>query len=96
MLFLGNGNGPFTLVWGNHESEAPSNDLISILSPEQRQQPASELVLLRSVQTAGGESRLSPQAKIPWLKWLLWLLLVAAVITTGKMALSLYRDMNAQ
>ena len=96
LLFLGNGKGPFVLAWGNHESEAPSNDLINILSPEQRQQPVSELVQPRTVQTAGGESRLSPQAKIPWLKWLLWLLLAAAVITTAKMALSLYRDMNTQ
>ena len=96
LLFLGNGKGPYILAWGNHESEASSNNLINILSPEQRQQPAGELVQLRSVQTAGGESRLALQAEIPWLKWLLWLLLAAVVITTGKMALSLYRDMNSQ
>jgi hypothetical protein len=96
LLFLGNDNSPFTLAWGNHESEAPSNDLISILNPEQRQRPASELVQLRAVQIAGGESRLSAPVKTPWLKWILWLLLAAAVFTTGKMALSLYRDMNAE
>ena len=94
LLFLGNDRGPFTLAWGNHEADAPTNDLISILSPEQRAQPTSELVQLRAMQISGGESRLSPQAKLPWLKWLLWLLLVSAVITTGKMAISLFRDMN--
>jgi len=94
LLFLGNDRGPFTLVWGNHEADAPTNDLISILSPEQRAQPTNELVQLRAMQISGGESRLSAQAKLPWLKWLLWLLLVSAVITTGKMAINLFRDMN--
>jgi hypothetical protein len=95
LLFLGNDNGPFTLAWGNHESNAPSNDLVSLLSPNQQQQPSAELVQLGIMQIAAGESRLSPQKKLPWLKWLLWLFLVVAVIITGNMAFSLYRDMNS-
>ena len=95
LIFLGNDNIPYTLAWGNHESDVPANDLINILSTEQQQQPPSQLVQLGSRQVAGGESRLSQQAKLPWLKWLLWLLLVGAVITTGKMATSLIRDMKA-
>lgn len=95
LLFLGNDNGPFTLAWGNHESDAPSNSLISLLSPDQQQQPSAGLVQPGKMQIAGGVSRLSPEKKVPWLKWLLWSLLVLAVITTGKMAYSLYRDMNA-
>jgi hypothetical protein len=79
----------------NHESDALANDLINLLSPDQQQQPQSQLVELGSRQVAGGESRLSAQAKLPWLKWILWLLLVVAVITTGKMALGLFRDMRA-
>ena len=46
-------------------------------------------------QIAGGESRLSAQENLPRLKRILWLLLVGAVITTGKMALNLFRDMRA-
>ncbi len=94
LIFLGNDNIPYTLAWGNHESDVPANDLINLLSTEQ-QQPPSQLVQLGSRQVAGGESRLSPQAKLPWLKWLLWLLLAGAVFTTGKMAASLIRDMKA-
>ncbi len=94
LIFLGNDNIPYTLAWGNHEADVPANDLINLLSTEQQQHP-SQLVQLGSRQVAGGESRLSPQAKLPWLKWLLWLLLAGAVITTGKMAASLIRDMKA-
>ena len=96
LLFLGNDNGPYTLAWGNHESEARNNDLLSILSPEQRQNPEGELVNPGKMQIAGGEARLTPQKKLPWQKWLLWLFLVFAAFITGNMALSLYRDMNAK
>lgn len=95
LIFLGNDNIPYTLAWGNHESDAPANELINLLSIDQQQQPPSQLVQLGSRQVAGGESRLSPQAKLPWQKWLLWLFLAGVVITTGKMATSLYRDMKA-
>ncbi len=44
---------------------------------------------------ACGDSRLSAQANLPWLKWILWLLPAGVVITTGKMALNLFRDMRA-
>jgi len=95
LIFLGNDNIPYTLAWGNHESDAPANELINLLSTDQQKQPPSQLVQLGSRQIAGGESRLSPQAKLPWLKWLLWLLLAGALVTTGKMAASLIRDMKA-
>jgi len=95
LIFLGNDNIPYILAWGNHESDAPANELINLLSIDQQQQPPSQLVLLGSRQVAGGKSRLSKQAKLPWLRWYLWLLLVGAVVTTGKMATSLIRDMKA-
>lgn len=95
LLFLGNDNGPYTLAWGNHESEVRNDELISILNPEQRRNPEGELVKPGKMQIAGGEDRLTPQKKLPWQKWLLWLFLVIAAFTTGNMAISLYRDMNA-
>lgn len=94
MLFLGNDAGPFRLAWGNFEASAPNNDLTGILSDQQKQTQA-ELVQLRTVDIMGGEARLTPPVKLPWLKWLLWLLMFAAVAATGKMALSLLRDMKS-
>ncbi len=95
MIFLGNDNIPYTLAWGNYESDAPANDLINLLSSDQQQQLQSQLVELGGRRIAGGESRLSAQTNLPWLKWILWLLPAGAVITTGKMALNLFRDMRA-
>ncbi len=48
LIFLGNDNIPYTLAWGNHESDVPANDLINLLSTEQQQQPPSQLVQLGS------------------------------------------------
>lgn len=95
IIFLGNGNGPYSLAWGNHASQARVNELSEILegglqTPQQR----GELVYLKQVQLAGGPSRLSPELKLPWQQWLLWALLVLAVVVTGKMAMTLYREMN--
>lgn len=95
MLFLGNNNGPYTLAWGNYQAAAPDNDLIGILSSQNRaHQTQGALVKLGVIQDVGGETRLLAEQKIPWLKWLLWLLLVVAIMVTAKMALSLYRDMK--
>jgi len=91
MLFLGNDAGPFRLVWGNFETAGLNNDLSGLLNDKQKK---AELVQLRSVDIAGGEGRLAPAERLPWLKWLLWLLMLAAVAATAKMALSLLREMK--
>jgi hypothetical protein len=92
IIFLGNSNGPYSLAWGNHASQTRINELSEILEGEPQQQ--GELVYLKEVQIAGGLSRLSPELALPWQKWLLWALLVLAVGVTGKMAITLYREMN--
>ncbi len=94
MMFLTNDAGPFRLAWGNFEASARNNDLTGILSNAQKQTQA-QLVLLRTVDIVGGEARLAPAVKLPWLKWLLWILMFVAVAATGKMAISLYRDMKS-
>jgi hypothetical protein len=94
VLFLNNGNGPFKLAWGNYDAEKPANDLLGILGSNARD-TQSVLVSLSGIQTSGGASRLHSGQGLPWFKWLLWFLLFVAVGVTGKMAYSLYRDMNS-
>ncbi len=95
LLFLGDGNAPYTLAWGNHESAGPTGDLAIIMqgSLQQAQQNAG-LAGLGASGESGGEARLAPQPTLPWKKWLLWTLLILAVIVTARMALKLYREMN--
>jgi hypothetical protein len=95
VIFLGDGNGPYTLAWGNHEFEARTNELSALLEGNLRDaQQRSAVVRLGSIGEAGGVTRLIAQAELPWKKWLLWSLLVAAALVTGRMSLSLYREMN--
>ena len=96
LLFLGDGNGPYSLAWGNHESSGSVSDLSAILqgSLQQAQQDAG-LARLGTIEESGGQARLTPQPVLPWKKWLLWTLLILAVIVTARMASKLYREMNA-
>ena len=95
VLFLGDGNGPYTLAWGNHEAGQEASDLRGLLQDDlnvARLRAAS--VSVTAIQESGGAERLAPQPVLPWQKWLLWALLVGAAILTGLMAIRLYREMN--
>ena len=96
LLFLGDGNRPYRLAWGNYQSEGPGSDLRDILqgSLQQAQQDA-EAVALGRIEDSGGHARLGAEATLPWKKWLLWTLLILAVIVSARMAYRLYREMNA-
>lgn len=96
VIFLGDGNLPYSLAWGNYDSAAPVSGLFELLDGGPRDAHETSLpVDLGKPRLAGGIERLRPRATLPWLKWLLWVLLVAAVLITGRMALRLYRDMNS-
>ena len=96
LLFLGDGNGPYSLAWGNYESTGSVSDLSTILqgSLQQAHQDAG-LVRPGAIEESGGHARLTPQPQLPWKKWLLWTLLILVVIVTVRMASKLHREMNA-
>ncbi len=95
LLFLGNGNSPYSLAWGNYLSQGQTSNLARLLdsnlSQSENRGVKTNLVSIRS---AGGPGRLTPETKLPWKKWLLWMLLVLAAVITGGMAIGLYREMN--
>jgi len=95
VIFLGDGNGPYTVAWGNYEIEARNTELSALLEGNLRDaQQRSTSVKPGLIEEAGGAARLAPPTELPWQKWLLWSLLVAAALVTGRMSLSLYREMN--
>lgn len=97
VLFLGDGNGPYRLAWGNHAQQIVTAALSDLLDGHLEDiQQRGVLVQLGSTEKAGGETRLSPQATLPWKTWLLWALLVLAALVTGGMAYRLYREMNVE
>ena len=96
LLFLGDGQRPYRLAWGNYQSNGPSSDLRSILqSSLQQAQADAEAVALGAIEESGGRARLAAAATLPWKKWLLWTLLILAVIVSARMARRLYLEMNA-
>ena len=94
VVFLGDGNSPYSLAWGNRDSPAPVFGLFELLDEDLDAHQQSRPVGLGDPQAAGGPARLEAPTSLPWLKWLLWALLVAAVGVTGRMAIHLYREMN--
>jgi hypothetical protein len=96
VIFLGDGNPPYRLAWGNHESAAYASGLGGLLDGDLRDaREDSVAVGLGSTREAGGSARLRAPVELPWMKWLLWTLLIAAALVTGRMALRLYREMNS-
>lgn len=96
VIFLGDGNEPYSLAWGNHESSARVSGLAELLDGDlQDAWRNSVRVAIGPRQSAGGPARLEPPTVLPWMKWLLWAMLIAAALITGRMAMRLYREMNS-
>lgn len=96
LVFLGDGNGPYRLAWGNHEVTTSPPSLRGLVEISQDNgDPAASEVTLFAIEEAGGAARLAPAPTLPWKKWLLWAVLIAAALIAARMAFNLYREMNA-
>ena len=95
VVFLGDGKGPYTLAWGNHEvAQAPPN-LGDLVEAELHwRDSGSEPVTMLAIEEAGGSERLAPEPELPWQKWLLWAFLILAAAITARMVFKLYHEMN--
>ena len=97
LTFLGDGDGPYTLAWGNHAVATAPPSLRGLVEIDDAAgDPVATEVTLLAIEEAGGTERLKPTPALPWKKWLLWTLLIGAALLTGRMALKLYREMNAE
>ena len=95
LIFLGDGQEPYFLAWGNHEAGGKQDRLTAVLQDSLAEaQRRGSLVTLRQPEDAGGKGRLAPEPKLPWKKWTLWALLILAAIIAMRMAIGLYREMN--
>ncbi len=95
LIFLTNGSGPYTLAWGNFESQPQTSNLAEITTADLNQnEQRGNLVSLKTIQLSGGTARLGAEPKLPWKQWVLWALLTLAALVTGRMAYGLYREMN--
>lgn len=95
--FINNQQGPFTLAWGNYEVDHFNDNLTALLQSQGKDSysNAAEADYLE-IQQGSGIQRQNKAPVKPWKTWLLWAALLFAVLVTGRMAFTLYRDMNRQ
>ncbi len=96
LLFLAQGEQPYTLAYGRAELQATRYQVDRLLKAVA---PQSEKKLVAPAQAGsekilGGGERRTVAQKLPWQQWLLWLVLLVGVLLVGMMALKLYREMN--
>ena len=89
---IADGNSPYRLAWGNHEVKVAPPTLKGLVSSAEWAD--AEIVGTLATEEAGGVSRLAAEPALPWKKWLLWALLIIGVFIAGRMAVTLYREMN--
>lgn len=100
LLFLGRGQGPYTLAFGSGRSSNAVGAQDALIRTA-LQQPGSETRIQQiepgPIHALGGEQALQPPpATIPWQRILLWLVLVAGVALLALMARSMYREMSGR
>ena len=95
LVFLAQGEEPFTLAIGSRQVEPQSFSLPDHKLPQDFSAETSSLIILGEEVMLGGEEQLLPPKKKADLKtWLLWTVLVLGVLVMGWMARGLLREMK--
>jgi hypothetical protein len=96
LVFLAQGEEPFTLAIGSRQVEPQSFNLPDHKLPQEFSAETSSLIILDEEVMLGGEEQLLPPKKKADLKtWLLWTVLVLGVFVMGWMARGLLREMKS-
>ncbi|WYD79996.1 MAG: DUF3999 domain-containing protein [Candidatus Electrothrix gigas] len=101
LLFLAQGEQPYTLAYGRASLKATRyqvDQLLRAVDP-QREKKLVALAQVGPEKILGGRERLvvaQEAQELPWRRWLLWLVLLAGVLIVGMMAFKLYREMNGE
>ncbi len=94
--FINNQQGPFTLAWGNYEVDHFNDNLSALLQSQVNDSYSNAAeVDYMEIQQGSGIQRQHKAPVTPLKTWLLWAVLLLAVLVTGRMAFTLYRDMNS-
>lgn len=100
LVFLAQGEGPYTLAFGSASRQTtplPLESLLSRLGPEARNRQLIRVAAVGAVHTLGGEQALRPvEAPPPYKQWILWAVLLAGLAIMGWMALKLHRQLTRQ
>jgi hypothetical protein len=100
LVFLGRGDGPYTLAFGSAkaaEDDSPlHNNLVLAALRETKSETHIRRIEPGPVQTLGGDQALKPRlSAASWKKILLWTVLVAGVVLLALMTRTIIREMRA-
>jgi hypothetical protein len=96
LIFLAQGEGPFTLVYGRSGLAAAHFQVDQLLRSIDPLQEKNMVMPARAGAQfeLGKRGVLEPAADLPWRRWLLWTVLIGGVLLVGAMALRLFKEMN--
>ncbi len=94
IYFLNQGQGPFTVAFGNYTIEPAQNLVDQLFSniDDDQQQTMIKTAHLGDLFSLG-EKKIKTKP-LPWQKWTLWAVLVSGVFLLGFMAVRLFKQMN--
>ena len=95
LLFLAQGQGPFTLAFGNPViSPANNNDLNSLVKTYE--DSGANIDKVTSGTIIDNANYIAAKNRLPWKKILLWLVLIMGTVLMGFMAYRLYQQMGKE
>lgn len=95
VLFVPQGDAPFTLAFGNTEAEPAafsSSELMRPVSSDYTSVFDLKVGTLEAASTLGGEARLEPSTELPWQQIVLWGSLLLGVLVLGGLAMRLLKQ----
>lgn len=98
VLFMAQGEGPYTLAYGSGmaeigvKGENSMNTFLSVMDDDMKKNIVKDAVLVKKIDL-GGEKQLKIQKKPSYRTIVLWIILLSAVLLCGYMAHSLYKQM---
>ena len=95
VLFVPQGEAPFTLAFGNAAAEPAafsSSELIRPVISDYKSVFDLEMATLDAASTLGGEARLEPSTELPWQQIVLWGSLLLGVLVLGGLAMRLLKQ----
>ena len=93
LVFLAEGEGPFTLAYGSGRAGAPDRALPRLLGAVDEAVTPTPITEFEPVTLSGPAARQPPPQPFPWKTWLLWGVLIGGVALLGIMAWRLYQSL---
>lgn len=93
LVFLAEGEPPFTLAFGSGRAGAPDRTLPRLLGAIEGAVTPTPITEFEPVTLGGPAARQPPPQPFPWKTWLLWGVLIGGVALLGLMAWRLYRSL---